>query len=126
MIVSIIQYRTFKGSLSYKISYRVIIYSINQSKITPGVCPGTKHTDPLMPIGGHPANTMASQGLSWDWWQVSQVQNMGVDRLQDNFKSSILQYRGNNLQYIFYVRSWGFVQRSYAVVNKWLFFYNHK
>ena len=82
-----------------------------ESKITPGVCPGTKHTDPLMPIGGYPANTMASQGLSWDWWGRSQVQKMGVERPQVNFSQSILQieHRGNYLQIYGPLRKWVWV-----------------
>ena len=79
----------------------VFIYLLmNESKIAPGVCPGTEQTDPLMPIGGYPANTMVSQGLSWDWWGRSQVQKMGVDRQQVSSIQSILQikYKGNSLQ----------------------------
>jgi len=67
---------------------------VKQPKITPVVCPGTEHTDPLMPIGGYPANTMVSQGLSWDWWGRSQVQRLGVERQQVFHSQTILSYRG--------------------------------
>ena len=70
---------------------------MKESKIAPGVCPGTEQTDPLMPIGGYPADTMASQGLSWDWWGRSQVQKMGVERHQGS--QSILQISFIILQY---------------------------
>ena len=56
-------------------------------KDNPSSSPGTEHTDPLMPRGGYPANTMVSQGLSWDWWGRSQVLRLGVDRKQATFQS---------------------------------------
>ena len=89
-----------------------------ESKITQVVCPVIKHTDPLMPIGGHPANTMASQGLSWDWWGRSQVQNIGADRHQNNFILQILtiQYRRNILQYN--QETWG-VSADYDLINEY-------
>ena len=64
---------------------------MKKTKIAPVVCPGTEHTDPLMPIGGYPANTMVSQGLSWDWWGRSQVLRLGVERQQVNISHAILQ-----------------------------------
>ena len=78
----------------------ILFMSIKESKITPGVCPGTKQTNPLMPIGGHPAYTMVSQGLSWDWWGRSQVLRLGFERQQVMCQQSFLQfkYKGNILQ----------------------------
>ena len=99
----------FFPSYSYKKKIFIETYYVLQniqslfmfeSKITQVVCPVIKHTDPLMPIGRHPANTMASQGLSWDWWGRSLVQKMGVERRQGNFSQLILQikHRGSKLQ----------------------------
>ena len=84
-------------SLSYKLFYN---YFMKKPKITPVVCPGTEYTDPLMPIGGYPANTRVSQGLSWDWWGRSQVQRLGVERQQVNHSITILtsKKRENILQ----------------------------
>ena len=75
-----------------------------KSKIAPGVCPGTQHTSPLIPIGGEPANyhgiPMVCPGIGGGG---SQVQKMGVERHQVIFSQLILhiQNRGNILQYSF-------------------------
>ena len=66
------------------INIQSLSISIKKSKIAPVVCPVTEHTEPLMPIGGYPANTMVSQGLSWDWWGRSQVLKMGAEGHQAN------------------------------------------
>ena len=84
MKVCIVLQRSSTSIFSYKIFYKI-------RKIAPVVCPGTEQTDPLMPIGGYPANTMVSQGLSWDWWGRSQVLRLGVDRQQANISHEILQ-----------------------------------
>ena len=110
----------FFPSYSYKKKIFIETYYVLQNiqslfmfepKITQVVCPVIKHTDPLMPIGGHPANTMASQGLSWDWWGRSLVQKMGVERRQGNFSQSILQikHRGNNFQSYSSLKRWVWV-----------------
>ena len=100
MIVDIFINRAFIDFLSYNVFYKIMIWSVKKSKIAQVVCPETRQTNPLMPIGGHPANAMVFPDLSWDWWGRSRVLRLGVERQQVMCHQSFLQFeeKGNILQ----------------------------
>ena len=92
-ILSYNEYETsFRLGNSYNYFMNVFqMYSIKMSKITPVVCPGTLHTNPLMTIGSHPTNTMGPRLQVLGLVEGSQVQKLGVDRQQVLYIPSILQ-----------------------------------
>ena len=81
LITSSIMRHQFGQSVHFKRSQEMhaLVY---RSKITPVVCPGTTHTNPLMTIGGHPTNTMGPRLQVLGLVEGVPEVKMGVERQQ--------------------------------------------
>ena len=80
----IFPYRAFIDIYSYILFYKIRIKSVKESKIAPGVAPGTIHTNPLMTIGSHPTDTMGPRLQVLGLVEGVPGVKVGVERQQVN------------------------------------------
>ena len=101
---------TVRGNYTVlQITFSSLFY-IKESKITQVVCPWTEqHMNPLIPIGGDPANTMVSQGLSWDWWGRSQGRKWALKDVKASKVNQSYKFKIEEASYNIIVieRKWG-------------------